>query len=50
MQSVALVHDTPVRPLSVAPGRFGLATIFQLDPFQCSTNVCSAELSDEFMK
>lgn len=50
MQLVELVHDTPVRPLSVTPGRFGLATIFQLDPFHCSTKVLSAELSDEFMK
>lgn len=30
----------------MAPGLFGLGTIFQLVPFQCSTSVFSAELSN----
>ena len=42
-QVVVLGHDTPSRAASVAPLGFGLATIDQLVPFHCSTNVLKCE-------
>ena len=41
VQSVVVGHDTLLRMFSSAPGSFGLVTIDQLVPFQCSTNVSS---------
>jgi len=41
-QLVALEHDTLASELGYCDGRFGLTTIDQLDPSQCSINVCDA--------
>src|SRR5437016_2231785 len=38
-QLVAPEHDTPHRSLDAGPGAPGLATIDQVAPFHCSTNV-----------
>jgi hypothetical protein len=40
---VVVGHDTPARPLLVAPTGLGLATIDQVVPFHCSTKVFVAE-------
>jgi len=41
-QSLVLAHATPLRSEFGRAVGFGLATIDQLDPFQCSTSVCAA--------
>ena len=42
VQLVALGHETPLRIVAVEPLGFGLATIVQLVPSQCSAKVCGA--------
>jgi hypothetical protein len=44
-QLVALVHDTPLKELRVAPIGSALATTDQLEPFHSSTNVVTTPLT-----
>jgi len=48
VQSVGFGHDTPLRRLrDNRPVGFGLVTIVQVVPFQCSVNVCSTTFEAE---